>query len=224
MSKRDVVKKNRNQQKKQDLWVILIISVIAVAIIGVIVVSKLPKPVAKIDVAAKPMESGLNAGDPNAPVKVVEFADFQCPYCKLYWQQIEPTIMSKYVATKQVYYTYSPMSFIGQESTDAAEAAYCANDQNKFWEYREYLFTNQGSENSGVFSQATLIAYARNLNLDVNAFKSCLTSGKYASQVNDDNSYASKEGVNSTPSFLVNGKVYGAGDVQTAIDNALAGK
>jgi protein-disulfide isomerase len=222
MSKRDAVKKNHNQKKKQDFWVILIISVIALVIIGVIVVSKLPKPVASIEVAAKPMESGLNAGDPNAPVKVVEFADFQCPYCKLYWQDTETTIMSKYVATNKVYYTYSPMAFIGQESIDSTEAAYCANDQNKFWEYREYLFTNQGSENSGALSQSNLIAFAKNLNLDVNTFTSCLTSGKYASKVNDDNTYASQQGVSSTPSFLVNGKVYSSADLQKAIDDALA--
>jgi protein-disulfide isomerase len=208
MSKRDVVKRNRNQKKKQDFWVILIISVVALAIIGVIVISNL--------------ENGLNAGDPNAPVKVVEFADFQCPYCKLYWHDLEPTIMNTYVATNKVYYTYSPMSFIGQESTDAAEAAYCASDQNKFWEYREYLFTYQGSETSGTFSQSNLIAFAKNLNLDVNTFKSCLTSGKYTSKINDDNAYATQQGVNSTPSFVINGKVYGSSDMQKAIEDALA--
>jgi protein-disulfide isomerase len=224
MSKRDVVKKNRNQKKKQDFWVILIISVIALAIIGVIVVSKLPKPVASIEVAAKPMESGLNAGDPNAPVKVVEFADFQCPYCQIYWKQLEPTIISTYVATNKIYYTYSPMAFLGQESIDAAEAAYCANDQNKFWEYRDYIFSNQTGENSGDFTQAKLIAFAKKLNLDTNTFSSCLTSGKYAKQVEDDNTFASQQGVNSTPSFVINGKVYSANTVQQAIEDALAGK
>lgn len=185
MGKRDVVKRNRNKQKKQDFWVILIISIVALAIIGVIVVSKLPKQVATIETTPKPMENGLNLGDPNATVKVIEFADFQCPYCQLYWQQVEPTIISSYISTNKIYYTYSPMAFLGQESIDAAEAAYCANDQNKFWEYRDYLFTNQGSENSGAFSQTKLIQFAKKLNLDSNAFTTCLTSGKYSKQVDD---------------------------------------
>jgi protein-disulfide isomerase len=224
MGKRDTVKKHRNQQKKQDLWVILIISILAIAIIGVIVISKLPKPTATLQIAAKPNENGLNIGDPNAPVKVVEFADFQCPYCQLYWKELEPTIISKYVATGKVYYTYSPMAFLGQESTDATVAAYCANDQGKFWEYRDYIFTNHTGENVGDYPQTKLLDFANKLKLNIDTFKSCLASADSLKKVDDANAYASSQGVNSTPSFLVNGKVYSAGDFQQAIDNALAGK
>jgi len=116
------------------------------------------------------------------------------------------------------------MAFLGQESIDAAEAAYCANDQSKFWEYRDYLFGNQTGENTGDFSQAHLLDFAKKLNLDVTTFKECLTSGKYAQKVTDANSYATQQGVNSTPSFLVNGKVYSADQVQQAIETALSGK
>jgi protein-disulfide isomerase len=225
MAKNDVSKKKNGKQKKQDFWVILIISIIAIAIIVVIVVSKLPKGVtAPTDTAAKPMENGLNLGDPNAPVKVVEFADFQCPYCQLYWQQIEPTIIQKYIATKEIYYTYSPMAFLGQESIDAAEAAYCANDQGKFWEYRDYIFTNHTGENVNDYTQDKLIAFAKKLNLDTDVFKSCLTTGKYAQAVTDANTYASSQGVNSTPSIMVNGKIHNASDVLQAIADAVAGK
>jgi protein-disulfide isomerase len=225
MGKSEVSNKKKGNQKKQDFWVILIISIIAIAIIAVIVISKLPKGVAApTDTAAKPMENGLNLGDPNAPVKVVEFADFQCPYCQLYWQQIEPTIIQKYISTNKIYYTYSPMAFLGQESIDAAEAAYCANDQGKFWEYRDYLFTNHTGENVGDFTQDKLISMAKKMNLDVSSFTSCLTTGKYAQAVNDANTYASNQGVNSTPSIMVNGKVYSADKAVQAIEDAIAGK
>lgn len=226
MANRKNEKRNQSQQKKQDFWVILIICVIALAIVGVIVVSKLPKPVSvtKIDITPKPMQDGFNLGDPNAPVKVIEFADFQCPYCMLYWQQVEPTILSTYVETKKVYYTYSPMAFLGQESIDAAQAVLCANDQNQFWAYRDYLFSNHTAENAGDFTQAKLLAFAKNLSLDEATFKSCLTSGKYATKVTDLNNYAAQQGINSTPSFLVNGKIYNAGNLQQGIDDALAGK
>jgi protein-disulfide isomerase len=225
MGKSEVSKNKKGNQKKQDFWVILIISIIAVAIIAVIVISKLPKGVVvPTDTAAKPMEDGLNLGDPNAPVKVVEFADFQCPYCQLYWEQIEPTIIQKYISTNKIYYTYSPMAFVGQESIDAAEAAYCANDQGKFWEYRDYLFANHTGENVSDFTQEKLLTFAKKLNLDMDSFKSCLTTGKYAQAVNDANTYASNQGVNSTPSIMVNGKVYSADQAEKAIEDALAGK
>lgn len=224
MGKRETVKKHRNQQKKQDTWVILIISILALVIIGVIVVSKLPKPTATIQTTARPNENGLNIGDPNAPVKVVEFADFQCPYCQLYWKELEPTIISQYVATNKVYYTYSPMAFLGQESTDAAVAAYCANDQGKFWEYRDYIFSNHTGENVGDYTQAKLLDFAKKLNLNMDTFKSCLASADTLQKVNDANDFATSQGVNSTPSFTVNGKVYNASTFQQAIEDALAGK
>lgn len=224
MGKREVVKKNRSKQKRQDFWVILTISLIALAIVGVIVVSKLPKGVATITSSEKPNANGLNMGNPNASVKVIEFADFQCPYCQLYWQDVEPTIIKDYIATNKIYYTYSPMAFIGQESIDAEEAAYCANDQNAFWQYRDYLLNNHTAENAGDFTQDKLIEFARKLNLDVNTFKSCLTSGKYVKQVNDNNTYAQQQGVNSTPTIMVNGKAYSSSDALSAIQSALAGK
>ena len=220
MGKRDIIKKNRNKQKKQDLWVILIISLFAVGIVAMIVISKLPKVVTHAT-TAKPMADGLNIGDPNAKVKVIEFADFQCPYCQLYWQQLEPMIISDYIATNKIYYTYSPMAFLGQESVDAAEAVYCANDQGKFWEYRDMLYANHTGENVGDFTQTKLISFAKKLSLDTTAFESCLTTNKYQQQVTDANAYASGLGVSSTPSFIVDGLVVSASDLQSAIEAAL---
>jgi len=223
MGKREQVKQNRSKQKKQDLWVILIISVFAIAIVGMIVLSKLPKVVTPTE-SAKYMADGLNMGDPNAPVKVIEFADFQCPYCQLYWQQVEPTIITKYIVTNQVYYTYAPMAFLGQESVDSAEAAYCANDQGKFWEYRDMLYANHTGENVGDYTQAKLLAFAKKLNLDYAAFESCLTTNKYQQQVDDANTFASNLGVNSTPTLSVNGQLVSAGEAEAAIEAALANK
>lgn len=223
MGKREVVKQNRNKQKRQDLVVILIIAVFAVVIVGLIVLSKLPK-VVTADAREHPNASELNMGDPNAPVKVVEFADFQCPYCQMYWEQIEPGIVSDYVATGKIYYTYAPMAFLGQESYDSAQAAYCANDQGKFWEYRDMLFTNHTGENVGDFTTAKLEAFASKLGLNTSTFNECLTSGKYASAVDDANNYASSQGVNSTPTIMVNGQLYSATDAVAAIEAAVSGK
>lgn len=223
MGKRDTVKKNRSKQKRQDLVVILIIAAFAIVIVGLIVLSKIPK-VQTADVREHPNASELNMGNPDATVKVVEFADFQCPYCQLYWQQVEPTIVSDYVVTGKIYYTYAPMAFLGQESVDSAEAAYCANDQGKFWEYRDMLFTNHTGENVGDFTTAKLQLFAQKLGLDTTAFNQCLSSGKYQTAVDDANNYASSQGVNSTPTIMVNGQLYSASGAVAAIEAALAGQ
>ena len=77
-------------------------------------------------------QNGNTLGDPNAPVKIIEYADFQCPYCQRFWQETEPQIIAAYVKTGKAFYEYRSVgAFIGQESADAAEAAYCAGDRSK---------------------------------------------------------------------------------------------
>lgn len=227
MAKTESKKKNRAAQKKKtNLTVILIIAAFAVVVVAMIIISQ-QKP--KIEVAlptgeAKPQPAGLNLGDPNAPVKVIEFADFQCSVCHQYWLQMESSVISTYVATGKVYYTYAPFSFLGQESVRAAEAAYCANDQGKFWEYHDVLFNNYQGENVGGFSDDRLTAFSEKLGLDMTAFNACFSSNQYEQKITEDNSYAKDQGVTGTPSFIVNGKLVYANDLAATIDAALAGK
>ncbi len=164
------------------------------------------------------------AGDPNAPVKVVALEDFQCPYCGIYSTEQEPNIMDKYVGTGKVYYKFVPFSFIGDESVAAAEAAYCAMDQGKFWEYHDYLYANQAGENKGAFSTKRLESFADSLKLDMNTFKSCTTSHKYAQRVQDDVRYATQSGATGSPLFLVDNKLTEIDQLENAIEAALAGK
>lgn len=145
-------------------------------------------------------------GDPNAPVKIEIYSDFQCPYCRRFWSDTEGQLFQDYVSTGKVYFTYRSLgAFIGHESQKAAEAAYCASDQEKFWEYHDLLFTNQGAENSGAFSDARLTAFAQSLNLDMIAFNDCFQNGKYVEQVNQDAADAQAANIHSTPTFLING-------------------
>ncbi len=172
---------------------------------------------------------GNTMGDPNAPVKMVEYADFQCPYCQRYWQETEPQIIDAYVKTGKVYYEYRSVgAFIGPESEAAAQAAYCAGDQGKFWEYRAVLFSHWTGENVGDFSDSHLKQYAASLGLDGSTFDSCLSSGKYSGLIQQDVSHAKADGVQATPSFVINGKlVEGAQPFsvfQQAIEAALQGQ
>jgi protein-disulfide isomerase len=176
-----------------------------------------------------PQANGNAMGDPNAPVKVIEYADFQCPYCRRYWQETEPQIIADYVVTGKVYYEYHSVgAFIGAESADAAEAAYCAADQNKFWEYHDMLFANWTGENAGDFTPDKLQAYAAALQLDTGKFNTCLSTKAHADRVDQDVAEAKIGGVHGTPAFLINGKLLvGAqpyGVFQQAIDAALNGQ
>jgi len=171
-----------------------------------------------------PNPAGMSLGDPNAPVKVEEFSDFQCPYCAQFALNAQAGFIEKYVKTGKVYFTYIPFSFIGPESVRAAEAAYCAADQNKFWEFHDTLFKNQGGENTGVFSDNKLIGFAQKTGLNMAEFRSCFDSGKYKEKVQTDLNDGKARGVTGTPSFIVNGqKPVFANALEPAIEQALNG-
>ena len=176
-----------------------------------------------------PQANGNKMGNPNAPVKIIEFADFQCTYCLHYWQETESQIIQNYVATGKVYYEYRSVGgFIGPESAEAANAAYCAGDQNKFWDYHDMLFANWTGENAGDFTSDKLRQYAAAIQLNMNQFNACLNAGAHNDQVVQDASDAKVAGVQGTPSFIINGKLtVGAlpySDFQQVIDAALNGQ
>ncbi len=184
-----------------------------------------PTPLATSSV----QQPGNTLGDPNAPVKIVEYADFQCPYCERYWRDTEPRIIEQYVKTGKVFYEYHSVGgFIGPESAAAAEAAYCAGDQGKFWQYHDTLFANWTGENVGDFSNDKLLQYAASVGLDEGAFSGCMSRGKYANRLLQDVADAKAAGIRGTPFFLINGKpLEGAQPFsvfQTAIEAALQGK
>lgn len=225
MSKRDELRKKRRQQEQRQRFILIgVVALIAIGVVAVLVIPNFTPVGAVVTVTPnpRPQAQGLSMGNPNAPVKVVEYADFQCPYCKEYAQQLEPQIDKNYVETGKVYFTYVPYSFIGPESFAAAEAAYCANDQGKFWEYHDILFANQQSENSGAFSNKRLIAFASAIGLDTSKFQSCLNSQKYKDQVNQDIVKGNQAGVSATPSFVVNGKLVGMDQLEATIQQDLA--
>jgi len=137
-------------------------------------------------------------GNPKAPVMVVEFSDYQCPYC----HQVEPTVkelLAKYGDKLSLAYRDFPLTAIHPQAMVAAEASRCALEQGKFWEYHDQLFTASKLEKDD------LIEYARKLKLDDKQFDSCLTSEKYKADIDKDASEGRKAGVNGTPGFFING-------------------
>lgn len=172
---------------------------------------------------------GVHLGDPNAPVKVDVFSDFRCSACLFYIQNVEPQIIQNYVETGKAYYTYSTYIVIDRgdgtnASLQSANAAMCAAEQNRFWDFHDTLFANQISEDASFFSDVRLVQMAENLKLDMTAFNQCFQTNKYAGDIQKDISRAESLNVTGTPSIFVNGKyVSNFQQVAQAIDAALAG-
>ena len=137
-------------------------------------------------------------GNPKAPVMIVEFADYQCPYC----QQVEATlkeVLAKYGDKVSLAYRDFPLTAIHSQAEIAAEASRCALEQGRFWEYHDQLFAASKRDKD------TLVEYARNLKLDDKQFDSCLTSEKYKAEIEKDSEEGKKAGVHGTPGFFING-------------------
>jgi predicted DsbA family dithiol-disulfide isomerase len=150
-------------------------------------------------------------GDPNAPVHIVEYVDFQCPFCLRFWKETEPQLIEEYVNTGRVYFEYRSYPVLGPESVLAAEAAYCARDQGRFWEFHDIMFTNWTGENVGDFTYEKLMQYAESIDLDMDEFEQCVSEGKHKETVEQDRVKAEADGVHATPTFLINGtRVEGA--------------
>jgi protein-disulfide isomerase len=168
---------------------------------------------------------GRVLGDPDAPVTVIEYADFQCPVCKRAESSILAHIERDYVLDGRVKIEFRMYPFLGPESWHAAQAAEAAQEQGKFWEYHDALFNAQERENSGAFSHDRLVELAREVALDVPRFEATLGANTYLEPLRDEAQAARDAGVESTPTFFVNGeKIAGAqpyGEFQQAIDAAL---
>lgn len=146
-------------------------------------------------------------GRADAPVKIVEFGDYQCPFCRKVFIESEGRIRQNFVEPGTASFAWKDFAFLGEESVLAAMAARCANDQGKFWAYHDLLFERQGGENSGAYSAANLKRLARELKLDGAAFDACFNSGKHREAVLANTAEGRRFNVQGTPTFFINGDV-----------------
>jgi len=142
-------------------------------------------------------------GSPDAKVTVVEYSDFQCPFCTRAFPTVKQ-VLKDYNGKIKFYYKHFPLSF-HQNAQKAAEAYECALDQGKQWEYHDKLFENSQGDGSGL-NVPDLKRYAAELELDATAFNSCLDGGQKASKVGADTAEGSQNGVSGTPTFFINGE------------------
>ena len=170
--------------------------------------------------AVKVESSDPSRGNPSAPVTVVEFSDFQCPYCL----RASPTLkqlQQAYGDKVRVVWKDFPLTQIHPDAFKAAEAAHCAGEQGKFWEYHDRLFDNQTA-----LKPDDLRKYAADAGLDAEKFSACFTSSRFAERVRDGVALGTQLGVNSTPTLYINGRVlagaYPLDYLKTVVDEELA--
>ena len=146
-------------------------------------------------------------GNMDAPITIVQIADFQCPFCKKFFDESFTAIKNEYIDTGKAKLIFVNLAFLGPESKNAAEAAMCAQDQGKFWEYHDELYKNQKGENLGTFSVKKLQEIAQGLNLNMSEFDSCADSDKHQKRIEKEAELASKYGLRVTPTLIINNTV-----------------
>ena len=152
-------------------------------------------------------------GEPNAPITIVEFSDFQCPFCARFHSNTWPQLEQNYISTGKVNFVYRdfPIQSIHPNAIPAALASECADEQGKFWEYHDKLFENQRGWQGLDFQTgvSTFKEYAQELDLNMEEFNSCLDSEKYAQEINKDYQDGREYGVTGTPGFFIGNEKIG---------------
>lgn len=144
-------------------------------------------------------------GDENAPITLVEFGDYQCFFCHKFFNETESAILKNYVETGKVKIIFKDFTIIGPDSIAAANAAHCANDQGKFWEYHDTLYNNWGGENNDWASSENLLKFAQSIELNEESFVKCMVEKKYDQLVTSSNNDARTLGLTGTPGFFIIG-------------------
>jgi protein-disulfide isomerase len=170
-----------------------------------------------------PIDDDPISGPETAAITIIEFSDYECPFCQKWEVDVLPKLREKYGDQVRLVYRDYPLIGLHDNAAPAAEAANCAIDQGKYWQYHDLLFSGQRA-----LGRETFEAYAQSLSLDMTAFKACLDDRRYQKEVEADYNYASELGVQSTPTFFINGlALIGAQPFEVfeqVIDMELAGK
>ena len=149
------------------------------------------------------MQGSTILGDPDAKITIVEFGDYQCTFCYKFHDETMKKIDQAYIKAENVNFVYRDFPLNGPQSILASEASYCAQKQNKFWEYHNTLYDNWGGENTGWITKNVLIGFANDIKLDLDSFSQCLENSEFKQKVLDNEQFAREIGIDATPSFLI---------------------
>ncbi len=204
------------------LWVV--IGAVAVIVVGIILlqVQSMNKPVA----TSGRVTEGSGWGPVDAPVKIVEYSDFGCTYCRQFALNQGKQLQQEYEKTGKVRFDSRSFIIEGPSTRDAANAAYCAAEQGRFWDYSDVLYNKSGTgQPQVVFAKAALKNYGAQVGLDAAKFNACVDNGQYLPEVQSQHNEGAARGVKATPSFFINGKkIEGAApyaEFKASVDAAL---
>jgi len=142
-------------------------------------------------------------GDANAPITILEWGDYQCTYCYRFHTSTLNIINEEYIQTGKAKLVFRDFPLNGPDSVLAAEAAYCAGEQGKYWEYHDELYQNWGGERTGWVNRESLQKFGNTVGINIEELNSCIDSKRYNQRVLDHYSYGQKIGIDATPSFLI---------------------
>jgi len=188
---------------------IIIGIVVAVIVAGIAVISMNPDSIKADNPRATKLSLDTRSGSPvlgdaSSPVTIVEFGDYQCPFCKRWNENTKPAIVQNLIDTGKASLIYVDFPIIGSDSITVHAGSYCAAEQGLYWEYHDFVYANQGHENDGWANSENLKILASGIDgLDADSFDECLDSKKYEQRVRDNKKIASDAGARSTPTFII---------------------
>jgi len=168
-----------------------------------------------------PTDNAYAIGPADAPITIIEFSDYQCPFCRRWHDEVYEPLLAAYPGKIRLVYRNFPLTSIHPDAQSAAEAAMCAGEQDVYWPFHEKLFSSES------LGSSTYLQYARDLGLNMTSFEACLSDRKYQQAVQTDSDFAINLGIRSTPTFFINGlAVVGAQPLDVfkqVIDKELSG-
>jgi protein-disulfide isomerase len=219
----------KSASNKQFTVVLVAIAILGAAALGY--VATRPKGGGQAVDPNLPMGTAqaFTMGSPDAPVKIVEFADFECPACGQFATLTEPDVRARLIKTGQVQYTFYVFPLPMHKNTwSASNAAYCANEQGKFWEMHDRLFYTQDLWNGTATTspEKKMKGYAADIGLDGGKFEECFNSQRNYPNIKASGAEAERQGIDETPSFIIGGKKYAGSQpydkIKQIVDEELA--
>ena len=218
MTQRELLRTQRERESRKRITGLVVGALALVA--AILLVYFLPRLLNTSEVEGYANQAGQSVGDPNAPVKVVEFSNFGCSHCRNFALENEEQFVKDYVDTGKVYFTYKVFQFSEDETFKAAEAAYCAGDQDRFFEMQKLLFQN--SAFAGAYADSSISSYAKQLGLNMTEFNQCMENDTQLANIRADTANAQALGVTGTPMFDVNGTIVYSTTLNESVEAALA--
>lgn len=189
---------------------VIIGSIVAAVVIGIITISTSQFGSETVNLDMQRMHGGISTamgspilGNPDSPITIVEFGDYQCEMCYRWFHETKPSIVQDFIDNGKANLVFVDLAFLGRDSPKAAQATYCAEDQGKYWDYHNILYNSQEHIDNGWANSERLKAFAFSLGLDMELFESCLDSGKYSKRVSYNIDEARKQGASATPTFFI---------------------